>query len=117
MFRYLCRKGRCRFGHKCTFAHDSDVNLKKPDPAEREPTFSAPHLATAASKADDSTVHQSEDGGYDDGAVICGEDSQGVKKGSSVAGKKRPGLSEGLVPGKKAMKFHNKVYNNSGGAN
>ena len=25
--------------------------------------------------------------------------------------KKRPGLSNGLVPGKKAMKFHEKVYN------
>ena len=25
--------------------------------------------------------------------------------------KKRPGLSDGLVPSKKAMKFHNKVYN------
>ena len=41
---------------------------------------------------------------YDEGAVIEGG---GVKK------KKRPGLSDGLVPGKKAMKFHNRVYNAS----
>ena len=27
-----------------------------------------------------------------------------------VARKKRPGLSDGLQPSKKAMKFHNKVY-------
>ncbi len=27
--------------------------------------------------------------------------------------KKRPGLSQGLTPSKKAMKFHDKVYNNS----
>ena len=27
--------------------------------------------------------------------------------------KKRPGLSQGLTPSKKAMKFHEKVYNNS----
>ena len=107
------RKGRCRFGHKCTFAHDSDVNLKKPEAAEREPTFSAPHLGTgqpaaAAKREDEHEARETVDkdnGEYDDGAVICGQDSQGIKKA-----KKRPGLSEGLVPGKKAMKFHNKVY-------
>ena len=45
---------------------------------------------------------------YDDSAVISADDSQGFSKK-----KKRPGLAEGLVPGKKAMKFHNSVYNNS----
>ena len=37
--------------------------------------------------------------GAGDGAVV------------SSGKKKRPGLSDGLVPSKKAMKFHNKVYN------
>ena len=42
-------------------------------------------------------------GEYDDGAVIEG--------GMPPRKKKRPGLSDGLVLGKKAMKFHNRVYN------
>ncbi len=41
---------------------------------------------------------------YDKSAVITGRSSQGNVK------KKRPGLSDSLVPGKKAMKFFDKVY-------
>ena len=47
---------------------------------------------------------------YDDSAPI---DEEAVIASSSEMAKKkkkRPGLSEGLVPGKKAMKFHNNVY-------
>ena len=35
--RKICwnyRRGRCRFGSKCTFAHDSELLQKKPDPIE-----------------------------------------------------------------------------------
>ena len=93
------RKGRCRFGHKCTFAHDSDVGLKKRrEEAEaiaraKGPTIEA--KATSSSDAKDVVVVD-EDGGED----------------HSKPKKKRPGLSDGIVPSKKAMKFHNKVYRN-----
>lgn len=99
------RKGRCRFGHKCTFAHDNDVNLKKEEPADSEPQIKVASTVTGGGGRDVRPPPQQQPQEYDEGAVISGEDSQGVRK------KKRPGLSEGLVPGKKAMKFHNKVYN------
>ena len=105
------RKGRCRFGHKCSFAHDSDVNLRKPEPtpnaflsgkSDKDVTSSSSSSVQAVSKA----KALPPDEPYDAGAVIEGEGGM-----SNKAKKKRPGLSEGLVPGKKAMKFHNRVYN------
>lgn len=71
------RKGRCRFGSKCTFAHDSDV--------------------AASSKEETNEQDTSND-------VVAVAKNMNAKK-------KRPGLSDNLVPGKKAMKFHNQVYN------
>ncbi|XP_059093615.1 uncharacterized protein LOC131888711 [Tigriopus californicus] len=97
------RKGRCRFGHKCTFAHDSDVKTM-PTPT-KEPTPIESVAQNATSQAPASVKEPMTN--YDEGAVITGEDSQGIGKR-----KKRPGLSDGLVPGKKAMKFYNKVYQN-----
>lgn len=94
------RKGRCRFGHKCTFAHDSDVKVtsanQTPDPVAE--------MAEAAVSSAPKAI-QLADSEYESGAVISAEDSQGM-----VRKKKRPGLSDDLVPGKKAMKFYNKVY-------
>lgn len=97
------RKGRCRFGHKCTFAHDSDV--KTTTTTTKDPTPVENVAQSAATKALASVKEPVMS--YDEGAVITGEDSQGIGKR-----KKRPGLSDGLVPGKKAMKFYNKVYQN-----
>ncbi len=115
------RKGRCRFGHKCTFAHDSDVGLKKPDPASFEPNFTSgpsssspvapvgaiPPVALSPSPPPPPAVGAS----YNEGSVITGEDTQGLAV--AMRKKKRPGLSQDITPSKKAMKFHNKVYNNS----
>ena len=107
------RKGRCRFGHKCTFAHDSDIGLKKPDPAASGPDIASKSTvddpaAGSNSKHKQQTPPQhvprqvpTEE--YDESSVISGE---GFSKK-----KKRPGLSQDLTPSKKAMKFHNKVYN------
>lgn len=80
------RKGRCRFGSKCTFAHDSDIKQKT------EPTTSKIRVASIIPK-------EPED--FGDAVIECNKKP-----------KKRPGLSEGLQPSKKAMKFHEKVYNN-----
>jgi len=92
------RKGRCRHGHKCSFAHDSDVKS--------------------------SVVESLYTPKYESGAQVSWEkvDTKNVQpllmevRGEegdegSVVRKKRPGLSDGLQPSKKAMKFHNKVYN------
>ncbi len=117
------RKGRCRFGHKCTFAHDSDIGLKKPDPGSFAPDIAAqpsaseakPQVANASASAPAppprlaaaTPPHPKQS--YDQGSFFSGEDSQGFRK------KKRPGLSQDLTPSKKAMKFHNRVYNGSEG--
>jgi len=77
------RKGRCRFGAKCTFAHDNDVAKS--------------NITQGTSKSQGLT----EDGGDEDGVIAE----------SNKRPKKRPGLSSGLELSKKALKFHNKVYN------
>jgi len=93
------RKGRCRHGHKCSFAHDSDVKSSVVE------SLYSPKYDTGAQvsfeKADTKTVQplqmelSAKDGGMEE----------------VVERKKRPGLSDGLQPSKKAMQFHKKVYN------
>lgn len=103
---YNFRKGRCRHGHKCKFAHDNDVSS-----AVTENLYSAKYDEDAQISSDKAVSRTlapvpmvgsqdvTEDGEGESGATI------------SSGKKKRPGLSDGLVPSKKAMKFHNKVYN------
>lgn len=76
------RKGRCRFGHKCTFAHDSD-------------------LQKSSQELEDELKIQT--------TVICQNNVQEGDTHNTIKNKKkRPGLTQGLVPGKKVMKqFHN----------
>jgi len=79
-------KGRCRFGNKCTFAHDSDVKVQ------------GTNVTPGTSR-----------GLEDEGKAMA--EAAGAIVESNKRQRKRPGLSDGLVPGKKAMKFHQKVYN------
>ncbi|KAB0795648.1 hypothetical protein PPYR_12487 [Photinus pyralis] len=65
------RKGKCRFGHNCIYAHDSDVQKT-------------------------GEVQQ---------AVLCHSETD---RTSTSRSKKRPGLTQGLVPGKKIMKNYHK---------
>jgi len=92
------RKGRCRHGHKCSFAHDSDVKSSVVE-SLYSPKYES-GAQVSCQKADTRTVQplQME--------RVVGE----VEEDGAVR-KKRPGLSDGLQPSKKAMKFHNKVYN------
>ncbi|XP_062544532.1 uncharacterized protein LOC134211563 [Armigeres subalbatus] len=84
--RKICwsyRKGRCRFGSKCNFAHDSDLILKK-----------EVHGANAIEETEsipDPEVQQE--------TVAMGRKQQANKK-------KRPGLSRELVPPKKVLKMY-----------
>jgi len=112
------RKGRCRFGSKCTFAHDSDVKQRGSQQTDSNPESSekmaARHSAKTplfkiplpGSRNNFSSGHLDED--FDDEHDF--DSSEAVIENNKKA-KKRPGLSAGLVPSKKAMKFHDKVYN------
>jgi len=129
--RKICwnfRKGRCRFGHKCTFAHDSDV---------------ASSLAAAEERAGDNSTTDTDNISYSlgllsDNRSIGGDTSQ-LKKfdakqmnemfeakqaeieasettNAVISNNKRqtrPGLGDDVVPGKKARKFYNKMYGNN----
>lgn len=64
------RKGRCRFGHNCVYAHDSDLQK---DGEEVVP-----------------------------GQVVLNKKVEKQKR-------KRPGLTQGLVPGKKVMKEYTRL--------
>ncbi|XP_063983697.1 uncharacterized protein LOC135165867 [Diachasmimorpha longicaudata] len=90
--RKICwnyRKGRCRFGHNCTFAHDSDLHRSA---AELE-----------SSRAPEETIicqtNFHNQGGHD-------EDDEVDQENNLTKRKKRPGLAQNLVPGKKVLKMY-----------
>lgn len=71
------RKGRCRFGSKCTYAHDSDIQGMSSTPVSESAT-------TSSEIPESNTVNQP-----------CKENK-----------KKRPGLGDSLIPSKKVMKMY-----------
>ncbi|XP_041095291.1 uncharacterized protein si:ch211-113e8.11 [Polyodon spathula] len=70
------QQGRCRFGHNCKFAHDSELQTPVPSPAGSTQTPAA-----------ESAEHRD-----------CAE------PGQPRTGKRKPGLSDTLVPPKRSMK-------------
>ncbi|XP_071521020.1 uncharacterized protein [Panulirus ornatus] len=85
------RKGRCKFGHKCKYAHDSDISL----PSDSKEAQNSNVNSTTA------TLPYGDQGSQ----VLVAEpnvDELTTKK------KKRPGLSDGIVPGKKVQKLYRK---------
>ncbi|XP_014216422.1 uncharacterized protein LOC106645150 [Copidosoma floridanum] len=91
--RKICwnyRKGRCRFGHNCTFAHDSDLHRSA---AELE-ALRAPQETVICQTQYNAQI------GINDEEEVDQENNQMVKR------KKRPGLSQTLIPGKKVMKMY-----------
>ncbi|XP_044015065.1 uncharacterized protein LOC122857126 isoform X2 [Aphidius gifuensis] len=93
--RKICwnyRKGRCRYGHKCTFAHDSDLHRSVAD------------LETIRNTEETvicQTHFNNQINNHHDDDEIYQENNQIIKKN-----KKRPGLSQNLVPGKKVIKMY-----------
>lgn len=85
------RKGKCRFGHNCKFAHDTELQRSKDQLVPKNCTRQA-ILKQNKQLAQTSTTE--------------GEEENDVK----TVKRKRPGLTQGLVPGKKVMKnyFNNK---------
>lgn len=91
--RKICwnyRKGRCRFGHNCTFAHDSDIHRTAAElealRAPQETLICQTHYNGQIMMNDENDVDQ--------------ENNQMHKR------KKRPGLSQSLLPSKKVFKLY-----------
>lgn len=78
---YNYRKGRCKFGHKCKYAHDSDLSVN------------AVKVPQPGSEASNSNLHYN-------AQVSNGKDE--VTEEEERKRKKKPGLSESLVPNKKS---------------
>jgi len=98
------RKGRCRFGSKCTFAHDNDVALpKEEEEAESGQQVSTPGVIQLGTQP--ATESDPDPATLDNSSAVISHNKR-----------KRPGLSDGLTPSKKASKFHNRVYSAEGGS-
>lgn len=95
--RKICwnyRKGRCRFGHNCTFAHDSDLHRSAAElEALRTPEETVICQTTTTTTTTTTTANDEEQ-------EIDQENNQLQKR------KKRPGLAQNLVPGKKVLKLY-----------
>ncbi|CAH2074459.1 unnamed protein product, partial [Iphiclides podalirius] len=92
------RKGRCRFGHNCKYAHDSDIQKTVEElEAEKQKlkTVVCEGTGTMSSAPPPQVVLEASSATDDD-----------VWEGGSNKKKKRPGLSSGLVPGKKIIKMY-----------
>ncbi|XP_043282502.1 uncharacterized protein [Venturia canescens] len=94
--RKICwnyRKGRCRFGHNCTFAHDSDVHRSV---AELE----------ASKNPEETLICQTR---YTSQVTVSNDEEQEIDQENNELKqkrKKRPGLAQNLVPGKKVLKLY-----------
>jgi len=131
------RKGRCRHGHRCTFAHDNDMpksGLVEPpkydpnsqitnDKAKTNTKAVVPlgNFTPVEQMEKDPSTRSIEFGVHKRKAKGMNPNMEplGVRKGRNDESeesdpvidkrKKRPGLSDSLSLGKKAMKFHNQV--------
>ncbi|MCL4130541.1 UNVERIFIED_CONTAM: hypothetical protein GTU68_034722, partial [Idotea baltica] len=75
------RKGRCKFGHKCKYAHDSDLIG----------TGSAQNKSSQNSTLND-TYDMPED-------IMIQSETEELRK-------RKPGLAEGLIPNKRSRKMY-----------
>lgn len=79
------RKGRCRFGSNCTYAHDSDLHeAEQIDDGNKESTQSTANIGISRTPP-----------------------SSGAVKAAKVNNKKRMGLGDSIVPSKKVIKTYN----------
>ncbi|XP_026758059.2 uncharacterized protein LOC113517554 [Galleria mellonella] len=93
------RKGRCRFGHHCKYAHDSDIQKS----AEELETEKQKLKSVVCEGAGTMTAAPPPQITMD--SVLPTDDA--VWDGTPEKKKlKRPGLSQTLVPGKKVMKMY-----------
>ncbi|RZF44117.1 hypothetical protein LSTR_LSTR017444 [Laodelphax striatellus] len=83
---WMYRKGRCRFGHNCKYAHDSDLHS----------VDNNSEISGEKDKSDNASETL-----VNNVANDTPNDSNTVKNK-----KKRPGLSQTLVPGKKVLNMY-----------
>ncbi|XP_066253011.1 uncharacterized protein [Euwallacea similis] len=93
------RKGRCRFGHNCKYAHDSDIQKSQQQLNAELEVAKARSVVCQSGSLNSSLMSQKFSL---EQANPC-EDSAQVPEATKTK-RKRPGLSQGLVPGKKVMK-------------
>lgn len=98
------RKGRCRHGHKCSFAHDNDIKSSLADKLYIPKYDSGAQISHDKSVKDSSVAALQMEPERRVPSEVEGEEGEEQRR------KKRPGLSDDLKPGKKVMKFHNRVY-------
>ncbi|XP_045514216.1 uncharacterized protein LOC123707937 [Pieris brassicae] len=92
------RKGRCRFGHNCKYAHDSDLQ-KTTEELEAEKQ----KLKTVVCEGS-GTMTCTVPPEIEKEAVNSTDDS--IWEGGVRKKKRRPGLSAGLVPSQKVIKMY-----------
>ena len=83
------RKGKCKFGHKCKFAHDSDIDNSN------VPKDKVPNESISSSESGLSSLYN-----YAADPFLDQEEENQSKR------KSKAGLSEGLIPNKKAKKLY-----------
>jgi len=97
---WMYRKGRCRQGARCQFAHDNDVKTDR----VREAKYDG-DSQISVDKCAKGAVNN-----IKFNPVATRELSPPPLEDELMKRKKRPGLSQNLVPSKKAMNFHKQVY-------
>lgn len=107
--RKICwnyRKGRCRFGHNCAFAHDSDLHRSS---AELEALRAPQETLVCQTRYNGQQQWQqqqqlsSNDAGDNENDEI---DQENNRTGNNRKRKKRPGLSQWLLPSKRVFKLY-----------
>ncbi|XP_017779329.1 PREDICTED: uncharacterized protein LOC108564734 [Nicrophorus vespilloides] len=89
------RKGRCRFGHNCKYAHDSDLQKTKEE-------------LSLENRVENTVICQNQEL-----TQPSAQELLQIKNDSTAANqkRKRPGLTQGLVPGKKVMRSYKQQHN------
>ncbi|XP_067004168.2 uncharacterized protein [Anabrus simplex] len=92
--RKICwnfRKGRCRFGHKCKFAHDSDLHAPISEEQDGSDVVNSTQFVLVSPNAAIPIVENE-----------LSNSSESTNLGNKM---KRPGIHQTLIPGKKVMKL------------
>jgi len=97
---WMYRKGRCRNGSKCKFAHDSDVKAENL-PARPEEVYDSD--AQISSYKSRSGLVQALNVHRELSPIPQEDEAQAPRK-------RRPGVTDNIHPSKKAMDFHKRVY-------
>ncbi|XP_075166900.1 uncharacterized protein LOC142239019 isoform X2 [Haematobia irritans] len=100
--RKICwnnRKGRCRFGNKCKYAHDSDLVAGDDDNNEGE-EHPKEEISSKTPPSGNATIVKSAQLSHNNASAYQAPETTDSK----LKTRKRPGLGDSIVPGKKVLK-------------